>query len=341
MKWAIDKLFERGLINGWVASNDGNENNIYQVTIRTPEKTIHTSIANAERPDVKAAGLHDNGKCGFSFKSNEYGIREGDLLFIELMNINKEERVTHSFLYAEKDDTKLQFDRLEIPRDDFSIMEQHTESLLLDYPHLFALKILLIRLRRNKRAKCWRGKFTGVDYEHKENDWALFYYIVSTFREAIFKNLSVRNLFSITDTIADFSTPLERCAAQSLSMFMFHERFSQTLNPLCKDNHLININAKIQFPIWDGMLTNKLEADDALDVYLTRAYENLQSTPLILNFFQFLIKKAMIENNSIFYRNLKHSEYFTEAWQFYHAKFNKELKADFENITASEHYKFK
>ncbi len=329
MKWAIDKLFDRGLVNGWVASDDGSKKVIYNVTFRTPEKIIYETLANNDRPDVRTAGLHETGTCGFSFNAKQYGVREGDLLFVELTSVTSEERATHSFLYAKKNETKLQFERLEIPRDDFSVMDNNTESLLRDYPHLLALKILLIRLRRNKRAKGWRGQFTGVDYKFRDSDWNLFYQIVSTFREAILNNLSTRNLFSITDTIADFSTPLERCAAQSLSMFMFHERFSQTLNPLCKNDHLVHINAKVQHPIWDGMLTNKLEADDALDVYLTRAYENLQATPLILNFFQTIIKKAMSEKNSIFHENLNHSPFFIEAWAFYHAKFNHDLAKDF------------
>ncbi|MDU6817565.1 MAG: hypothetical protein E6418_01280 [Leclercia adecarboxylata] len=332
MKYAIDKVFSKGLINGWVAADDGNKNTIYHVKIKTPEKTIYDNVAVIERPDVKAVGLHETGKCGFSFNAKLYGVREGDLLFIELSKQNGEERITHSFLYAVHNETRLKFDSLEIPRDDFSIMDKPTETVLQDHPHLFALKILLIRLRRNKRAKGWRGQFTGVPYEHRDSDWATFYHIVSTYREAILNSLSSRNLFSISDTIADFSTPIERCAAQSLSMFMFHERFSQTLNPLIKDDKLIHVNAKTQYVIWDGMLTNRLEADDALDVYLTRTYENLQSAPLILNFFQVLIKRAMSEKNSIFYRNLIHSEYFSEAWNFYETKFNADLKRDYGSI---------
>lgn len=329
MKWAIDKLFERGFINGWVVPDDGNSEVIFFVTIRTPEKIVYESLTNTVRPDVKAAGLHETGVCGFSFNAKQHGIRDGDLLFIELMRVDGDEFITHSFLYTESKDTKLQFDSLEIPRDDLSVMDISTKSLWQDYSHLRVLKILLIRLRRNKRAKGWRGRFIGIEYAHKDSDWELFYNIVSTFREAILHNLSARNLFSITDTIADFSTPLERCAAQSLSMFMFHERFSQTLNPLCKDDKSVYINAKSQYSVWDGMLSNKLESDDALDIYLTRAYENLQNTPLILNFFQVLIIKAMNEKNSIFYRNLKHSPYFTDAWGFYHAKFTHELKNTF------------
>lgn len=335
MKWAIDKLFERGLVNGWVASDSGNKSVLYRVTIRTPERIIYNSIASIERPDVKAAGLHETGTCGFSLNAKEHDVREGDLLFVELASINSEERETHSFLYAEKNETKLQFDRFEIPRDDFSIMDQHTSLLLLNYPHLLVLKILIIRLRRHKRAKGWRGQFTGIHYNYKESDWSLFYYIVSTFREAIFNSLTVRNLFSITDTIADFSTPTERCAAYSLFTFMAHERFSQTLNPLCKNTLKPIKNYSHQFSMWGDMLTNRLELDDALDIFLTRSCDVLESTPLILDFFKKIIIDAMSDENSIYSRNINSSDYFSSAWSFYRNQFAVSLNSSLRSIAIS------
>lgn len=57
MKWAIDKLFERGLINGWVSANDGNKDKKYRINIKTPEKTLYSASINNFRPDVKAVGL--------------------------------------------------------------------------------------------------------------------------------------------------------------------------------------------------------------------------------------------------------------------------------------------
>ena len=334
MKFAIDKLIHIGLINGWVAANDGNKDLNYNITIRTPEKIIYQEKATRLRPDVKSLGLHETGLCGFSFNAKAYGVREGDLIFIELAREDEQEKFTHSFLYAQQDDTKLQFDLFEIPRDDFSIKDNDTQSLLQDYSHLLALKILLIRLRRNKRAKGFRGQFSGIKYEHKESDWELFYYIVSTFREAILDCLSTRNLFSITDTIADFSTPIERCAAQSLSMFMFHERFAQTINPVCHIESFTHIQPNIQHIVWDGMLSNRLLLDDSLDVYFTRALEVLQFSPLILVFYEKLMLKAMSEKNSIFYINLINSEYFQTAWVYYKTKFENHLKLSFANIEA-------
>ncbi|MFK3708855.1 hypothetical protein [Leclercia adecarboxylata] len=325
MKWAIDKIFERHLINGWIAADDANNDKIYHVSIRTPEKLVYQAVANLDRPDVKSVNLHTSGLCGFSFNAQLSGIREGDLLLIELISEDKIERHTQSFLYHTNPNTVNQFDNLEIARDDFSIMEKETSSILKDYPHWIALKILLIRLRRNKRAKGWRGKFTGINYEHKETDWALFYYMISTFREAIIKNLSTRNLFSITDTIADFSTPLERSAAQSLSMFMFHERFAQTITPLCHLNEPMNIQPNTQHPIWGGMLSNRLTLDDALDVYLTRAMEVLQHSPLVLFFFKKIILQSMSEKNSIFFNNIENSDYFQNAWLFYKKMFERDL----------------
>lgn len=336
MRWAIDKIFERGLVNGWVASDDGNPKDLYCITIRTPEKVIYKNLANSERPDVKAAGLHETGFCGFSFNANLCGVREGDLLFIELISDSGEERVTHSFLYAAKKETQAQFDRFEIPRDDFSIMEQCTSSLLLHYPHLLALKILIIRLRRHKRAKGWRSQFIGVNYDYKESDWNLFYYMVSTFREAIFNSLTVRNLFSITDTIADFSIPIERCAAYALFTFMAHERFSQTLTPLSINKIETIKNNSRQYNIWGGMLTNRLQLDDSLDIFLTRSCDVLASTPLILDFFKKIILEAMSEESSIYSRNINFSDYFSSAWNHYRCQFTASLNAYLRNISIPE-----
>lgn len=332
MKLAIDKLFERGLINGWVSANDGNKNSVYKINIKTPEKTIYTSLATNFRPDVKAAGLHETGLCGFSFNAKEYGVREGDLLFIELISEDKKERYTHTFLYAEKNDTKHQFDRFEIPRDDFSIMEKETQLILQDYPHWIALKVLLIRLRRFKRGKGGRIKFCGVAYDHFKNDWECFYKIISIFREAIFDNLSIRNIFSITDTIADCSNTEERSAALALSFYMFHERFAQTLHPLNKINSFEHLNPNRQHQVWGRMLSNRLEKDDALDVYLTRAHEVLGNSPLILCYFEKIMLITMDEENSIFKRNLTNSEFFSEVWCIYYERFKLDIKQSISNI---------
>ncbi len=335
MKWAIDKLFDRGLINGWVSANDGNKNSIYYINIKTPEKTIYSSSVNKFRPDVQAVGLHKTGLCGFSFNAKEHEVREGDLLFIELISEDQKERFTHSFLYAEKGDTKHQFDRLEIPRDDFSIMEKETHLILREYPHWIALKVLLIRLRRFKRGKGGRIKFCGVDYKHFENDWKCFYKIISVFREAIFDNLSIRNIFSITDTIADCSDTEERSAALALSFYMFHERFAQTLHPLNKIDSFEHLNPSRQHQVWGRMLSNRLEKDDALDVYLTRAHEVLGNSPLILCYFEKIMLITMDEENSIFKRNLKNSEFFSEVWCIYYDRFKSDIKQSLSNIRYS------
>ncbi|WP_159392326.1 hypothetical protein [Aeromonas rivipollensis] len=332
MKFAIDKLFEKGLINGWVSADNGSEDIVYNVTIRTPEKTVYQDAAIYPRPDVKSAGLHNTGLCGFTFNAKKYGVREGDLIFVELSRDDRSESFTCSFLYAERSETKLEFDRLEIPRDDFSILEKNTRSLFQEYPHLLALKIIMIRLRRYKRGKGGRINFCGVNYDYFNEDWKCFYKIISMYREAIFDNLSIRNIFSITDTIADCSESEERSAALALSFFMFHERFSQTLHPLNKINSFEHLNPSRQHQVWGGMLSNLLENDDALDVYLTRAYEVLGNTPLILSYFEKIILITMNEESSVFKQNLVNSKFFTEVWCIYYDRFKSDLKHSLSNI---------
>jgi hypothetical protein len=212
-------------------------------------------------------------------------------------------------------------------------MNTETDKLWQEYPHMLALKLLLIRLRRFKRAKGYRLHFAGVDYNYFQQDWKNFYHTVSNYRELIFDNLNIRNLFSITDTIADCSTtPEERCAALALSFYMYHERYAQTLFPLCKIDSLDYLNPNTQHPIWGGMLSNRLNLDDSLDIYLTRTYEVLSNTPLILSFFEKIMLCSTEEKNSIFYQNIRNSVFFTEVWPTYRNKFKSDLGSLFKNI---------
>lgn len=128
-----------------------------------------------------------------------------------------------------------------------------------------------------------------MNYDYKKVIGIFFLLYGFNFQEAIFNSLTVRNLFSITDTIADFSIPIERCAAYALFTFMAHERFSQTLTPLSINKIETIKNNSRQYNIWGGMLTNRLQLDDSLDIFLTRSCDVLASTPLILDF---------LENNS-------------------------------------------
>ncbi|HHQ4603120.1 TPA: hypothetical protein ACSP82_004047, partial [Aeromonas veronii] len=66
----------------------------------------------------------------------------------------------------------------------------------------------------------------------------------------------------------------------------------------------------------------RLESDDALDVYFTRAIEILQSSPLINSFFMEIAVRMMNEEKSIYNENVRKSPYFTKVWEYYQKYFN-------------------
>lgn len=321
VKYAIDKLFSKGLINGWVADDYGNENETYKVRLYSPIKEIASLYPILDRPDVKNAGLHETGKCGFSFDCKKYGVKDGDLIFVIIENEKSHEIKTTSFIYGDSQKHVIEYNAFELPRSDFSIMECDSFQLFEKFSHLIALKALLIRLRRNKRGKGGRGKFVGVDYSHQQSDVSLFMSIIYHFREAIFDNLSTRHLFSLTDTVADFADDNDRLAALSLSMIMFHERFAFSLNLIYDKKEKDSIIFDREIPVWGGMASNRLESDDALDVYLTRAIEVLQLSPVILSFFMEITLRTMSEKKSIFSENILRSPYFSTVWDYYKHQF--------------------
>ena len=335
MKFAIDKRFDKGLINGWATSDKQDLDIEFSVNIFTPQRKVFSAKANLYRSDVQSAGLHSTGNCGFSFNAHAAGVRDGDLIFIRIGCEEPVEFKSHSFVYGDANNKVEEFSKYELARDDFSIMEESTIALLENHNHLLALKILMIRLRRFKRAKQWRGEFYGIEYSYKETDWELFRNIVTNYREAIFDNLSTRYLFSIIDTIADFSSKDEGLAALSLSMMMFHERFAYTLNLIYDKQVKINPVKNTQMHIWGDMLTNNLFRDDSLDIYLTRSTALLKEYPALLSYFYEIVQRSAVEQNSLFHENISSSEYFMSAWEFYSARFSSEKRLMLSSIKYS------
>ncbi|HHQ4601971.1 TPA: hypothetical protein ACSP82_002862, partial [Aeromonas veronii] len=183
MIYAIDKLFTKRLINGWVSSKKNDIDETFKVTLYNPVKKVACVNANNNRPDVKQAGLHQTGLCGFSFDCEAYEIKDGDLLFVLIEGNVTKKTTTTSFIYGDAKRHVREYNSFELDRGDFSIMDYSTHQLFEKFNHLIALKAILIRLRRHKRGKGGRGKFVGVNYLHKNSDFKMFMSILSVFRE--------------------------------------------------------------------------------------------------------------------------------------------------------------
>ena len=280
-------------------------------------KKIFEGEASLYRADLKLKGLHSSGCCGFKVDCRSAGVNDGDLIFVQIQSPDCTDIKTESFVYGDVEKSMMAFNRFELPRDDFSVMKQNTQELFSGHPHLLAFKMLLIRLRRGTRARGWRGKFSGYDYEHKESDWKLFWHIMSAYRQVIFTHISTRYLFSMIDTVADCSETEDRFAALSFSTMMFFERLSGTLNLIYNKSKKESPVKTHQSVIWGGMLSNHLDRDDALDVFMTRNLEVLRNSPVLLSYFQEIMLRSMNEESSLLNESVSNSEYFSSAWSHY------------------------
>lgn len=320
MKFSIDFNPQIGRLSGWAASARGEALNHPIVTLSQFGKDIITLPFGVFRDDVKNQGIHPDGYCGFVFELTEHGIKSGDIFRIIISALN-EKPVGKTFIAGNKKIYLKDFQELEYPRDDFSIMEPDTAKLLHENSNLIFLKKLIIRLRRAKRAKGWRLQFSGVNYSYQADDFSLFQKLCTVARYAIFDNLSIRFIWSIIDTFADFFDD-EKCYAWfALSNLLASERMAQTLyciGDFKNFDHPINDR---QINYWGMMATNHLGRDDSFDVFLTRSITCLQQYPLAYAYYRHVMLSMMEERNSIWGVNVVNSEYFSEAWSSYKSKF--------------------
>ncbi len=306
-----------GGIRGWVASAEPAKLKIYKDNVFLAEV-----CSDIYRGDVKDAGLHSTGFCGFSFSAVECNLVEGDIYKVEI-SANTSVTTVHR-LYGDHKIMLNEFVHLELlPRNDLSHLEPSTTEILKSAPCIFAYKKLMIRLRRGKRGKQSRGEFIGYEYKHKDSDFACFRTLTEKYLTVWTSFLDSRYLWSVVDTYADYGTPTERLAALAVSNYMYAERFHQTQHCLYqlieKDDDAKVVSHQLQY--WGGMKTNQLCADDALDVFLTRNLEILSLAPAIKIIFFKLLNRSSLESRSLLGMNLSNSEFFFNVYETYKNKF--------------------
>jgi len=317
MKYAVDINLKKNSITGW-ASTDANENiDNCMVSIFRNDNLLHTCALIMQRDDVLKAGLHPDGKCGFVFSNENINLICGSIYKVQFKDSNGKIILSKQVFYGEVKEFIDQFNTFELPRDDFSIMNDGPEELFRSGNDFLAFKKLLIRLRRGKRAHGWRGAFSGHDYPCIHRDWIFFREFVESNIDILLLNMRPRYLCSIVDVFADYAEVGERMAALAISNILMHERFSQTLKCVYDFSEKYEKILDRQLHYWGGMATNRLDLDDAFDVFMTRNIECLEYFPLMKKFFGKFMKEMLIEDSSILNVNLKNSKFFSEAANFY------------------------
>lgn len=323
MKYSIDFNSSTNRVSGWLslANNESLESCHVLVEGLFGKRFIVNSFVFRE--DVKALGLHPTGMCGFIFYPVENGFTNGDFLRVSLYDGSGYKGCKVILLDSEKKIKKI-FNELEYERNDFSVMEASTLDLFKNNADLLAFKILLIRLRRAKRAKGWRGKFSGYEYSYFDDDWRAFFHVVDVCRWSLFDVLTVRYLWSVIDTFADTAIDGERLAMLSLSVMLMQEKLGQTRKNIYDSTLKVEPVLDRQQGYWGGMATTRLSHDDALDVYITRMIDSLSDYPIAYSFFIDLYFKMIDEKESFLALNINNSSYFKGAIDFYSNMFRSE-----------------
>jgi hypothetical protein len=317
IKFSVDLNHNLDGVSGWISLDKGyyDSINIYAVLTRHG-KQLSKKKCVLQRDDVKNANLHITGQCGFLFSNVDVPLIEGNLYKVSFINRSVCIGSRELFFGSKEKIAKL-FNQLEIlPRSDFKILEySHTDLLQQSNNDIEFIKKIIIRLRRGKRAHCWRLNFKGEPYKNQIDDWNFIRCLVIAHHELITKNIHPRNIWSLIDTFADYGEEGESVAALSISNILFQERFSQTLNCI----YDVNIKAEVikkQIPYWCG-LSNSLTSDDSYDIFITRNLEALKPYPIIKYFFVYFTLLMISQKNSILGENISHSDHFLDMSRFY------------------------
>jgi hypothetical protein len=317
--WSIDFDNKARIMGGWLAPTHTFNNAHSTVTIQTFKGKSSTVSPVDMRLDVLSNDIHATGSTGFSFAADIAQL--GDLVSIQFQAENLS--IKQKTLYGSKEAWVREFAQFEVPRDDMSVLEKSTAELLTSGPDLLNLKLLIVRLRRAKRARSSIGRFVGVPHDHIATDLHALKSIVTRYFKVVSEVITARYLWSILDCLADYGNPEESLRAFGISSMMHIERMGQTINclyslqPLPADQQ----TRLVQKPYWGGMLTNRLSKDDSLDIFLTRAKNSLSPDPLIYAIFCRIILDAASSPNSYLAFNLANSPWLMDAFAPYRREF--------------------
>ncbi|WP_350588064.1 hypothetical protein [Psychrobacter sp. 78a-MNA-CIBAN-0178] len=314
MKYSID--YHQGNLTGWVATDDVST----QIKITDSVGKEYVTTLGKHRKSVVDKGICSNLYCGFSFEKILPKNIEGNFYLITISNSTKV--MTTIKFCGDAIIWRNKFESFQIPdRRDFSCQDKDVLDVFRVNSDLIAFKILMIRLRRGKRAYSSRGVFKGHEYSFMDKDWVFFQEFYTKNFIELSKVLAVRSLWSVVDTFADFGDPLEKTCALAISNYMFQERFAQTVRAIYKLVPLKEKKESKQIPYWGSMLSNRLLADDAYDVFMTRNIEILEYSPILKKTFGVIILNAICAKESIANMNIENSEHFNKAFKYYKSYF--------------------
>lgn len=313
-RYSVDADLGNNALCGWFGSAKDDA----FVDLYHHGRFIARSPCTLSREDVRRAGLHDTGMCGFAFYGAKGDVKPGNIYKIVYHSAGE----VKSFyrLFGDSAALATEFVNFELlPRNDMAFLEATTEQVVNRVSDVLAFKTLMIRLRRGKRANGWRGEFLGVDYKYKDSDFLTFKYMFESNLSFWLDFMDARYLWSTIDTYADYGPLESRFAALAVSNYMYAERFLQTQKCIFDfvEKREENKIYRPQLRYWGGMKTNQLAEDDAIDIFITRNVELYKHAPVIGAVFFELIKRSAKESDSPLGFNAAHSKYINDGIDYF------------------------
>lgn len=291
-------------LQGWVADhNDHNEDVV--VILKDRRGNSYRTGATLFRPSLVDRGVSQHGFCGFQVPADAFQL--GDFLSLRIYSSTK--LIAISDVFAGNPFTWSKMIAREYPRADNDVLELSRRELN-EIPDLARLKILLVRLRRAKRGSGYLLKFSGTPGIPVKRDLRAFRRLIGKHFSLISQHTNTRFMLSFSETFIDFSPRKYTNAANVASALYLAERFHKT--QILVSGNLLDaqvFDSSRQIPNWGGLLTNRVEADDAYFMWLTRFLESTIEVS-VENLLALELVKRMVSSPSLFSSEANKSSFY-------------------------------
>lgn len=144
--------------------------------------------------------------------------------------------------------------------------------------------------------------------------WPRFTILVHDNLDQICTTCDTRWLVSITDTFANYGTPIERRNAMFVSIVANFEKLWAT-NLLMYDVHfnqakLKRLKKNRIIPLWDGMYSFNINRGDMTNNLFGRVYSLLEDTPVIRKIFDTVLERIKSNDTTLANLELYHTRLF-------------------------------
>ena len=164
------------------------------------------------------------------------------------------------------------------------------EREFADKPDCHSLINCIVHLRREE----------DVDLHKKE-----FFELLDNI-DSFIDQLSSRWLVSVTDTVADYGSPIERANAILISSVFVITTLGDSYIDIVNDNTIdeSKVAPFKYYELWDGFIAVNMQCADTATNLFRRVRKSLQETPSLLKIWDTLVERLLDDDNKNFMKTL-------------------------------------